>query len=319
MNRKQITPIIGLILIISIGILSFYMLFRRPYDEPEIHTITPSQTAFLIPLEGNSSEQSYFESEALLAERKVASKRIQIPHRWLQTGRLRRQGKWIPTMQLIIVERKPVTREWTETSNTGTSSRNQGIAAESKNSIGFIARMNVSAQIDEQNTPKFLYRYNNTTLQEIMDTEIRANIESKFVEECAKYELQALLENKEKIMSTVRNNVIPYFDERGITITTLGLKGEFTYLDSAIQKVINDEFTAKKKLTAQKAENERKLSAAEADAKVVRIQKETLQQQIKLKELDLWQEWINKWDGKLPQFMGGKDSNMMFVPNGSTN
>lgn len=317
MSRRFITTLIGIIILIAISLSLYLIVFKRPYDTPEIHTISPSQTAFLIPLEGDSSNQAYFESEALLAERKVASKRVQIPHRWLQTGRLRGKGEWIPTMQLIVVERKPVTREWTESPGTGTSNKNQGISAESKNSIGFIARMNASAQIDEKNTPKFLYRYNNTTLEEIMDTEIRAKIESKFVEECAKYELQALLENKEKIMTTVRDEVISYFKDRGITITTLGLKGEFTYLDSSIQKVINDEFAAKKKLTAQKAENERKLSAAEADAKVVQIQKETLQQQIKLQELDLWSEWIEKWDGKLPQFLGGEDSNVMFMPNQS--
>ena len=59
---------------------------RRPYDTPEFVTIEPSQPAVLIPLGGDSAEQCAFDSEELLAERKVATKEIQIPHRWVQTG-----------------------------------------------------------------------------------------------------------------------------------------------------------------------------------------------------------------------------------------
>ena len=60
---------------------------RKPYDKPEFIKISPSQTAFLIPLIGDSTTQSAFASEELLAEHKVATKEIQIPHRWVQTGR----------------------------------------------------------------------------------------------------------------------------------------------------------------------------------------------------------------------------------------
>ena len=49
----------------------------RPYDTPEFVTIEASQTAFLIPLLGDTGEQASFESEALLAEAKVATKEIQ--------------------------------------------------------------------------------------------------------------------------------------------------------------------------------------------------------------------------------------------------
>ena len=59
----------------------------KPYDKPEFVVIEPSQTAFLVPLIGDTSEQSSFESEEMLNELKVATKEIQIPHRWVQTGR----------------------------------------------------------------------------------------------------------------------------------------------------------------------------------------------------------------------------------------
>ena len=55
--------------------------FRKPYDKPEFVTIEPSQTAFLIPLVGDTTTQSAFESEEMLLEAKIATKEIQIPHR----------------------------------------------------------------------------------------------------------------------------------------------------------------------------------------------------------------------------------------------
>ena len=49
---------------------------RKPYDKPEFVTIEASQTAFLVPLVGDSTAQSAFDSEELLAEHKVATKEI---------------------------------------------------------------------------------------------------------------------------------------------------------------------------------------------------------------------------------------------------
>ena len=46
----------------------------KPFDKPELVTIEASQTAFLIPLVGNSEDQASFASEELLAEAKVATK-----------------------------------------------------------------------------------------------------------------------------------------------------------------------------------------------------------------------------------------------------
>ena len=44
---------------------------RRPYDTPEFITIEPSQTAFLIPLVGDTNNQASFESEEMLTQAKA--------------------------------------------------------------------------------------------------------------------------------------------------------------------------------------------------------------------------------------------------------
>ena len=271
---------------------------RKPYDTPEFVTNEPHQTAFLIPLIGDTTNQASFESEEMLMQAKVSTKEIQIPHRWVQTGRKHWQGEYRDTMALIIVDRSPVTREWSSTDGVGTSAVNQAIYAESAESIGFSAGMNCSAQIySEEDAVKFLYCYNNKPLSEIMDSEIRARVESRFVEECASRTLNEILTEKEDIMQSVRDDVTTYFAERGITITVLGMKDGLEYDDTTIQKSINDKFSSEMKLTTQENENQRIISEAEALAEANRILSESLTDEV------LTQQFYEKWDGKLPEVM----------------
>lgn len=246
----------------------------KPFDKPELVTIEASQTAFLIPLVGDTTEQASFQSEELLSQAMVATKEVQIPHRWVKTGRsiIIEKGEWRPSAKLIIVERTPETREWNSSKDNGTSRRNQAIYAESKESIGFSVGMNCSAQIyTESDAVKFLYSYNNKSLADIMDTEIRARVESKFVEACAKQTMSEILMNKEEIMNSVRNDVTTYFADKGITITVLGMKDGIEYDDPKIQEAINAKFSSEQKLVTQENDNKVKISKAEADAEAMRI------------------------------------------------
>src|SRR5437899_10464895 len=67
----------------------------RQYDKPEYIEVDTSETGFLIPLEGDTAEQVKFQSEDYLKQHKVATKRVQISHRWSQEGRWHADGKWI--------------------------------------------------------------------------------------------------------------------------------------------------------------------------------------------------------------------------------
>lgn len=296
-----------IVLILTLALcLTMFSGCRKPYDKPEFVTIEPHQTAFLIPLIGDTTNQASFESEEMLMQAKVSTKEIQIPHRWVQTGRRYWRGEYRDTMALIIVDRSPVTREWSSTDGVGTSAVNQAIYAESSESIGFSAGMNCSAQIySETDAVKFLYCYNNKPLSEIMDSEIRARVESKFVEECASRTLNEILTQKEEIMKAVRDDVTAYFAERGITITVLGMKDGLEYDDATIQKSINDKFSSEMKLTTQKNENERIISEAQAKAEANRILSESLTDEV------LKKQYYEKWDGKLPTVMS--DSNGIII------
>jgi regulator of protease activity HflC (stomatin/prohibitin superfamily) len=283
LNKK----IASLILVVG---LSTSLMACKPYNTPEFVEVSPSQTAFLIPLTGDNSNQVKMDSEDAVSKNLVNSKRVQIPKEWIQTGRgflfFDGDGKWMPTAKVIVVERKPETREWTEDTKTGTDVKNQGITAESKESIGFIVRMNCTASIQEADASKFLFNYNDKPLSDVMDTEIRAAIESKFVSECAKLSMDEILVKKGDIMSTVVAYVTDMFSKKGVTITQLGLKGDITYLNPKTQDAIDSKFQAEKNQEAQAITNQTNKDKAAADAEVIRTQAGTMADSIKLKEAE---------------------------------
>lgn len=299
----------------------------RPYDRPEFEEIDTSETGFLIPLEGNTSDQLAFESEGYLENRKVATKRVQIVHRWVQTGRLYWVGEWMDMVRLVKVDRSPVTREWTADATSGTSSRNQAIWIESKDSVGFSVGFNCTAFIQEPDTAKFLYMYRSKSLADMMDTEIRARIQSVAAEVAAKYDLDVLRSRKQEIIDEVRKDVTPFFAQRGINITTIGMFGGFTYQNPKIQNAIDETFVAQQlkvisqaKYDAQAKENERRVleakakadqarAVAEGQADAIRRVAEATRQAksdplfIVLKQLEIEHDRIERWDGHYPTYL----------------
>ena len=284
---------------------------RKPYDKPEFVTIEASQTAFLVPLVGDSSTQSAFDSEELLLEHKVATKEIQIPHRWVQTGRKHWMGEWRPSATLIIVERKPVSRSW-ESGDSAASSSNRAIFGGSSDNIGIYVGMNCTAMIEEKDAAKFLYRYNNTPLETIIDTDIKKMVEDRFNVETAKYTSTELGAKKGEIMDAVKAYVIPYFKEYGITITVLGLKEDISYENPEIQKAIDAKFASEQELEIQRNKNEANIAKAEAEAEAMIMLAEAQAKANKLLSESLTpalleKMYYEKWDGKLPYIYGGNE------------
>ncbi len=305
--KRSKVLLISLILLIIIVMLLFTSC--KAYDEPEYVTIEASQTAFLVPLVGDTTQQDVFASEELLAQAMVATKQVQIPHMWVQTGHNAIDGYWKPTMRLIVVERKPETRQWTSISGAGTTAKNEGIGAESKEQVGFTAFMNCSAQIDAENAAKFLYRYNNKPLQEIMDTEIRPRIETIFVEQCSQLMMVDIPNRKEEIMKAVREEVIPYFNDRGITITLIGLKDGLYFDNREIQAAIDDKVMSANLLITQQNENLVLISKAEADAEALLIASNAEAAANAIRANSLTPQLIQyilaqQWNGEYPQVYG---------------
>ncbi len=261
----------------------------KPFDRPEYVEIDTSETGFLIPLEGETAAQTRFQSEDYLVQRKVAAKRVQITHRWSQEGRVENDGRWIPTVRLVKVNRSPVTREWTMPQGPttgGTVARglvDKAIWIESADSVGFSMGFTCTAFIAEEDAAKFLYWYPSGSLASVMDSEARGRIQQVAAEVAAKYPLDLLRAKKQEIADAVKHDVTNFFALRGVTVTTVGMFGGMTYENPAIQKAIDDTFISQQlkvvseaKFEAQKKENER--IELEANATAEKARREALGQ-----------------------------------------
>ena len=320
-----------------------------PYDAPELQEIKNNETGFLLPLEGDTTQQGKFQSETFLESRKVAIKRVQIPHKWVQMGRWESDGKYVPTVRLVIVPRSPVVREWTGDPKSGTSATDQSIKVESKDSVGFKVGYSVAAIIKEEDAAKFLYWYPSADLANVMDTEVRSVIQRVTADECAKEQMDTLRTKKTEIVAAARKECTAYFAERGITITSVGMSEGFTYDNPSIQKAIDEVFekqqlkvVALATFEAQAKTNERVLLEADAAAeKVQRVAKgeaaakiavATAEAQgitlvnkalaeaqsnpmlISLRSIEIQRSAMEKWDGKYPVYMMSMVGNGIGTP-----
>lgn len=303
----------------------------KPYDTPEFVTIEASQTAFLIPLVGDTSDQASFASEELLEQAKVATKEIQIPHRWVQTGRKDWVGEYRASAKLIVVERKPVSRSWNSGSNA-TDSIN-AIWGETSDGIGIYVGMSCSAQINEEDATKFLYRFNNTPLETIIDNEIKTMVKDEFNRQVSKFTSAELHVNKENIMTAVKDAVTTYFKEYGITITVLGMNEGLSFENPSIQEAIDKKFASEQELVTQQNKNDVALAKAqaEADAAIIKAEAEAKVLQIaaeaeaeanrkiaesltpELLQLQIMEAYTNKWNGDVPMIQGSDTAQIMDI------
>lgn len=250
-------------------------------------------------------------------EAKVATKEIQIPHRWVQTGRRNWSGEWRASASLIIVERKPVSRSW-ESGESAADSANKAIFAETSDGIGIYVGMNCTAMIEEADAAKFLYRYNNTSLETIIDTDIKKMVEDEFNMAVAQYTSTDLLSHKNDIMKSVKTNVTNYFKDYGITITVLGLKEGVSYENHDIQDAIDAKFASEQELEIQQNKNEANIAKAQAEAEAVLIAAEAQAEANRLLAESLTDKilakmYYEKWNGELP-YIYGTDGTIVQLP-----
>jgi regulator of protease activity HflC (stomatin/prohibitin superfamily) len=318
----------NLLLVTAVAGLALIAGGCRPYNQPKFEEIDPNESAFMIPLDGNTEAQQSFESEEFLRKNQLAAKRVQVPRRWVQKGYTWFHGEYIDTVRVIKVDRSPVTRNWDSNKDI---KKDQAIWVESADSVVLSMDITCTTMVDPNDVPTFLFRYPSGSLAVVMDNEVRARIQQELAEEVAIFKLDEIKPKKAEIISRVRERVVPYFKERGITIATLGLGGGFDYenkeIQIAIDQTIKDQqlqVSAKAKWDAQLKENERIKAEAEAlaeaarlkangeaeaikllaDAKAYEIDKAKTSgaQYIQLRQLEILMETMKKWDGKLPVY-----------------
>jgi len=158
-------------------------------------------------------------------------------------------------------------------------------------------------------------------------------VEQSASEVAAVYKLDDLRDKKMEIVNAVKTDVLSFFTNRGVTVTTVGMFGGMTYENPKIQDSIDQTFitqqekvNAKSLLDAQKDKNSRieqeALALAEAaktkaagEAAGIELVNTALAkaannpQLIQLRSLEVEAKRIEKWKGSYPSVVAGSGAN----------
>ena len=289
-----------------------------PYPTEHAVEVKNHETAFVVPLEGDSKkDQAQFMSVEYLEKAKVATKRIIIPLRKRSTGRAWFDYEWIPLARVIVVDRSPVTCQWLE---------KDGIKVESLDSVGFTAGVNCTGMIKEEDAAKFLYYYPGNSLTEVMGKNVKGYIQNILAREFGSRDLSVCQKAKKDIVLELSKELTAHFAQYGITISSVGIADGMLYDNAEVQKTIDAVFVnetrvkqAEQEREAQKIINEKELSIAQNErakaeefAKAAEAQTKMIDLKIRQMEAEAKLEAARRWDGKAPGGVVPSNSPFLF-------
>jgi regulator of protease activity HflC (stomatin/prohibitin superfamily) len=143
------------------------------------------------------------------------------------------------------------------------------------------------------------------------EIDIDPQIQEAFKATTAQFTNQELItkrpEVKEVVLKTLKERVEANgrYNIQDIAITNFTFSAEFNKAIEAVQIANQNVAKAKQELETVRVEAEKQIAEAEARAEAQRLQQQTLTSEI------LTQEWIKKWNGTLPTYMGGGDSSFL--------
>src|SRR5262249_21663174 len=147
-----------------------------------------------------------------------------------------------------------ITREWTKSSESGTSPTNQAFGVESSESIDFWIGATCTAYIDESDAATYLYYYGTKPLNEVMDTNVLCLIQGVLSSGLGARTLAQGQTDKELIFQTVAELTTTNFKARAIMLLAFGGEEGMTYTHPKHQAAINDSYAAQQKIIQAQAE-----------------------------------------------------------------
>lgn len=213
--------------------------------------------------------------------------------------------------------------------NNGDSETDESFSASSSEGKAMTIDLTFTYQYQSENVTEVFTRFKGQSGKEVRDSFIKPNIISWTKEVLAKYKVSDILgAERANVNIALTEYLSNKFEAYGITISNVSLIN--IEVDAETQEAINAKITAQQnaetqainnqtaidkaaaeaqvKLTEAQATAEAKLIQAEAEAEANRLLQESLT------ALILQQEYIDKWNGELPEIMTGSDSMSLLVP-----
>ena len=131
----------------------------------------------------------------------------------------------------------------------------------------------------------------------------------------AGYTAEELITKRAEVSNQIQTTLTAKISGRGFSITEFNITNiDFSeQYDQAIEaKAVKQQevVTAQAELEKQQIQNEKEISIAEKDAKVMELQNSQITENtLKLKELEVQEKMVQKWNGVLPNTVVGEDFN----------
>ena len=187
----------------------------------------------------------------------------------------------------------------------GDSESDDSFTASSAEGKALDIELTFTYQYKPENVTDVFVRFKGQSGKEVKDSFIKPNIISWSKEVVARYNVADILgAEKANVNAALSEYIAKKFEPYGITVSNVSLIN--VGVDKKTREVINDKIAAQQKAETQKIENQTKVEKAEADAKarLIEAEAEAKSNELIQKSLTdgvLKQQYIEKWDGKLPQ------------------
>lgn len=184
--------------------------------------------------------------------------------------------------------------------------KTQKIETSSEGSTKDMQTVNIAVAINynvNKDTANKLYREVGTDYTNII---INPAILEAIKSSMAQYTAEELITKREEVSNEIQESIINKIADKGFTVTEFNITNiDFSeQYDQAIEtKAVKQQevMTAQAELEKQKIQNEKEISEAEKDAKVMELQNQQITENtLRLKELEVQQKLIEKWNGQLP-------------------
>lgn len=214
----------------------------------------------------------------------------------------------------------------------GDSDSDESFSASSSEGKAMTIDLTFTYQYQAENVTKVFTQFKGQSGKDVRDSFIKPNIVSWTKEVVARYKVSDILgEERANVNIALTEYLADKFEQYGITITNVSLIN--VDVDEETRQAINAKITAQQNAETQSINNQTNIEKAEAEAKVKLTQAEADAQaklvqaeaeakanemiQKSLTDKVLSQEYINKWNGILPNIVTGDDSVSLMLPSKS--
>lgn len=210
------------------------------------------------------------------------------------------------TKYTVGIEQSYLTKE-----KRGDSDANERFTASSAEGKAIGIDLTFTYQYDPDNVADVFTRFKGQSGKEVRDSFIKPNIISWTKEVLARYVVADIIgAKKADVNKELTDYASKKFEAYGITISNVSMIN--VEVDKKTREVINDKIAAQQNAETQKVKNQTKVDKAKADAEAKMIEAEAESKANKMIQKSLTdkiikQQYIEKWNGKLPKVQSGED------------